>query len=542
MSYILLPNDGIPIPHEIIKQITEQPEFNTLPFARLIIHLSTNLTKSCKIILNNKMIVSPYRSGIIANGKKLPPLDKPIGSSSNDIWIPRGELNKNTRPWFAPAVPVPGSPPPKPTAIELNTRPPPIVPISPIYVYPLSNPDPDETARREQATRLEKDTLSNWDFLQKQIEIKLNNIFFGNNDGVGDKWQNVVLRLPSSSQPSNPIADKLYKLKAKPSFDGKKIGGNWKTFSGTERYNPVTIPSDYNKPGNYLSLFTPLPPAGAPLDPTIRNNLPTPLPSPPKGINPHSKVKNYKFFVYPIYRKFHRVEHPDSPSRPYWPPLSWIASGDYAPPPPLSTFNLPSRSPPGSALAADGRAWFFTDPNFNDPELHININIDLDIKEIKKEAGETFDSKINEHKKQAAKPPPEGAMAKTKSFCQDNISNIADLGKDLAGIGPGKAYVDGSKIRDKKSIRDHQNIATRQTAIVKERNEFSRGLWMCGGKKTKRKKKRKKRKTLKLKNKRQKKKKKTSRKKSIQKGGNKIKKKSEKIKAMQKKISKINLL
>ena len=101
----------------------------------------------------------------------------------------------------------------------------------------------------------------------------------------------------------------------------------------------------------------------------------------------------------------------------------------------------------------------------------------MDIKEIKKEAGETFDSKINEHKKQAAKPPPEGAMAKTKSFCQDNISNIADLGKDLAGIGPGKAYVDGSKIRDKKSIRDHQNIATRQTAIVKERNEFSEA---CG--------------------------------------------------------------
>ena len=424
MSYILLPNDGIPIPHEIIKQITDQPEFNSLPFARLVIHLKTNLTKNCKIILNNKMIVSPYRSGIIASGKKLPPLDKPIGSSSNDIWIPRGELNKNTRPWFAPAVPVPGAPPPAPTAAELNARPPPNISDSPLYLYPLSNPDPDETARREQAKQLEKNILNNWNFLEKEIEKKLNNIFFGNVDASGDKWQNVVLRLPSPSQPSNPISDKLYKLKSKPVFDAKKIGGNWKTFSGTDRYNPITIPSDYGKPGNYLSSFTPPPPAGAPPDPTIRNNLPTPLPSPPKGINPHSKVKNYKFFVYPIYRKFHRVEHPDSPSRPYWPPLSWIASGDYAPPPPLSTFNLPSRSPPGPALGADGRAWFFTDPNFNDPELHININIDLDIKEIKKEAGETFDSKINEHKKQPAKPPPQGVMAKTKSFCQNNISNI----------------------------------------------------------------------------------------------------------------------
>ena len=45
MPYALLPNEGISIPHETLKQLTDQPEFANLPFARLIIHLQTNLTR-----------------------------------------------------------------------------------------------------------------------------------------------------------------------------------------------------------------------------------------------------------------------------------------------------------------------------------------------------------------------------------------------------------------------------------------------------------------------------------------------------------------
>ena len=501
MPYTLLPNEGTSIPHETLKQITDQPEFANLPFARLIIHLQTNLTRNCRIILNNSLIKSPYKTPNPKPNKKFPPRDKPIGANRNDIWIPRSVLNTNTGPpWRITVVPAPVEPPQRPTTAQLIARPSPIPPTTPMYAYPLLNPDVDLNRRREQAEQLEKDVLVHWEFLEKQIEIKLNQIFFGNKDGSGDDWQKLSLRLPSPSQPNNTQADKLYKLKKKPSFKGQG-GSNWKTFTGTEKYNPITIPSDYVPPvaigGSYLSDLI----AAGP-------NLPTPMPQQPDGINPHSKVRPFKFFIYPIYRRFHRMRHPQPPPgggphpKPYWPPLCYIAPGGIAPPPPLSAVPLPPYPPILAGVGGDGRANILTaGAGFQQEELHININIKLDVKEVKLKPGENMESKMEALKKIPNNPPPKGVNAKTKSFCNNNLGNLVDVTKEITGTTPGKNTIDATKQRRRKSERDHQNLVTAPAAIQRERAAFARGIWQCGGKrkKTQRKKNKRKNKTIKRK-------------------------------------------
>ena len=77
-------------------------------------------------------------------------------------------------------------------------------------------------------------------FLEKQIEFKLNNIFFGNKEGTGEGWKNVLLKLPSPSQPSNTAAGKLYKLLLKPTFKGKGVN-NWRVDPNISAH-PITSP------------------------------------------------------------------------------------------------------------------------------------------------------------------------------------------------------------------------------------------------------------------------------------------------------------
>ena len=149
MPMILLPNDPSVhpvIPQEVLKQLTDH--FKDLPFARLIIHLTTNKTGECTIILNNSLIkytdaedkLRAMKYPEIKSGKPLPrPRDKPIGANRNDIWIPRAPLITPTRLWNAP-IPVRGAQPARPTQADFDARPAPIAPTTSMYVYESGKP------------------------------------------------------------------------------------------------------------------------------------------------------------------------------------------------------------------------------------------------------------------------------------------------------------------------------------------------------------------------------------------------------------------
>jgi len=509
---ILLPNDPAlhPVmPQEVLKQLTDH--FSDLPFARLIIHLTTNKTGECIIILNNSLISSPYKNPKPISGKPLPPRDKPIGQQySNDIWIPRAPLNNNTRPWNPPVIPVRGAPPPRPTSEELNARPPPIAPTMSMYVYPLQNPDTNLNERRKQAAQEEKDVLEHWDFLEKQIVFKLNNIFFGNKEGTGEKWKNVLLKLPSPSQPSNIAASKLYKLLLKPTFKGKGVN-NWRVDHNISAH-PITSP--------------PITGAQSYLDKLNTNTvLPNPLPIPDKGINSYKMVKPYKFFIYPIPRRFLYTSHPPAgtASRPYWPPLcniipkypvgAPVVAVNAAllppwPPPPIGfAVNPPLIIPALPSNPNSGKASLLT--AYDDLELHINIKLKLEVDEINLE-GDDIDSKIIKLKKIPIKETGKDIHSKTKAFCGDIMKKSKSLIEEKYGSSS-KKFKKAGDLRKRNFNRDlERDIGTpaEGTTLNRGITAFNRGMWICGGRKTKKKRRKKNRKTKKKRRKNRKTKKK----------------------------------
>ena len=496
MPMILLPNDPAVhpvIPQRTLKQLTDH--FKDLPFARLIIHLTTNKTGECTIILNNSLISSPYKQQKIISGKPLPPLDKPIGANRNDIWIPRAPLITPTRPWNAPAIPVRGAPPARPTPVELNARPPPISPNTSMYVYPLQNPPADATELRRQAEQEEKDVLEHWNFLEKQIEFKLNNIFFGNKEGTGEGWKNVLLKLPSPSQPSNTAAGKLYKLLLKPTFKGKGVN-NWRVDPNISAH-PITSPKAPT--AGAQSYFDQL---------NAQHPLPNPLPIPDKGINTYSRVKPYKFFIYPIPRRFHYTNHQALQIRPYWPPLCDIIPQPGAPVVPVNAALLPPfpPAPIGPAVAPPliipaavppnphtGKASLLT--AYGDMELHINIKLKLDVEEIKLE-GDDIDSKIRKLKKIPIKETGKDIYSKTKRFCGDIMKKSKSLVEEKYGSGS-KKFKEAGKLRQRnidRNIISEIGTPAEGTALNRERTSFNGGMWLCGGRRTRRKRTRRKRK------------------------------------------------
>ena len=494
MSMILLPNEPAVhpvIPQKVLKQLTDH--FRDLPFARLIIHLTTNKTGDCTIILNNSLIDSPYKKQKIISGKPLPPLDKPIGANRNDIWIPRAPLIIPPRPWYAPVIPVAGAPPARPTPLELNNRPVPIAPTTSMYVYPLQNPPADATELRRHAVLEEKDVLNHWDFLEKQIVFKLNNIFFGNKEGVGEDWKKVLLNLPSPSQPSNTADNKLYKLLLKPTFKGKGVN-NWRidpNISAHPITSPKAVPVSYFDQLNALPAALPVPPA--------------PLLIPDKGINTYSTVKPYKFFVYPIPRRFHYTNHQALPIRPYWPPLCDIIPQPGAPAVPVNAALLPPFPPPpiGPAVAPPliiptvppnphgGKASLLT--AYGDMELHINIKLKLEVEEIKLE-GRDIDSEIIKLKKIHIEETGEGIYSKTKRFCGDIMKKTKSLINEK--YGPGNKNFKRAAISSRRNIdRDlERDLGTQAegTTLNRATNQFNAGTWLCGGRRTRKKKNRKK--------------------------------------------------
>ena len=504
MSMILLPNDPAVhpvIPQEVLKQLTDQSVFSDLPFARLIIHLTTNKTEKCSIILNNSLISSPYKSPYIniESGKRLPPLDKPIGANRTDIWIPRAPLIRPPRPWHAPVIPVRGAPPPRPTQAEFDARPVPIAPTTSMYVYPLKNPEQipaappaanaaATTRRREQAEQEEKDVLKHWDFLKKQIEYKLHNIFFGNKEGTGEEWKKVLLKLPSPSQPSNTAVSKLYKLSLKPTFKGKGVH-NWRVDPNISAH-PITSPKP--PPAGQQSYFDQL------------NNvalLPNPLPIPDEGINPYSTVKPYKFFIYPTPRRFLYTSHQALPNRPYWPPLCNIVPQPGAP---INVAHLPPWATPPIGLAVNppliipaavapappnphqGKASLLT--AYDDMELHINIKLKLEVEEIKLE-GRDIDSEIRKLKKIPIKETGKDIHSKTQAFCGDVMKKSKSLVEEKYGPGS-KKFKRAANLRKRNFDRDLQrDIGTpaEGTTLNRGTTAFNRGMWICGGRKKRRK-------------------------------------------------------
>jgi len=522
---ILLPNDPAlhpVIPQEVLKQLTDH--FSDLPFARLIIHLTTNKTGECIIILNNSLISSPYKKPKPISGKPLPPLDKPVGQQyRNDIWIPRAPLNNNTRPWN-PVIPVRGAPPPRPTPEELNARPPPIVPTTPMYVYPLQNPDTDLNERRKQAKQEEKDVLEHWDFLEKQIVFKLNNIFFDNKEGSGEKWKNVLLKLPSPSNPGNAAASKLYKLLLKPTFKGNGLN-NWRVAPNISAH-PITSPPTTDTESYLDQLNTNI-------------VLPNPLPIPDKGINPYKTVKPYKFFIYPIPRRFHYASHQPLPNRPYWPPLcNIIPQQPIGPPVPIRALHLPPWQPPiGGAVNPpliiptappnpnSGKASLLT--AYDDLELHINIKLKLEVEEINLE-GDDIDSKIIKFNKIPIKETGKDIHSKTKAFCGDILKKSKSLIEEKYGSGI-KKFKNAVNLRKRKSDRDLERdigTPTEDIALNREKTTFNRGMWICGGRRKSRRKKRRKKRTRKRRKKNRKKRTRKRRKKNRKKGTRKRRKRN----------------
>ena len=509
MSMILLPtNDPTVhpvIPQEVLKQLTDQSVFSDLPFARLIIHLTTNKTGECIIILNNSLISSPYKSPYlnIESGKRLPPLDKPIGANRTDIWIPRAPLRIPPRPWHAPVIPVRGAPPPRPTQAQFDARPPPIVPTTSMYVYPLQNPvqipvagppaavAAATTRRREQAEQEEKDVLEHWNFLEKQIEFKLNNIFFGNKEGTGEEWKNVLLKLPSPSQPSNTADNKLYKLSLKPTFKGKGVN-NWRVDPNISAH-PITSPKP--PPAGQQSYFDQL---------NAAVNLPNPLPIPDEGINDYAMVKPYKFFIYPTPRRFIFAIHQALPNRPYWPPLCNIIPQPGVPmnvaflppfpPPPIGPAVAPPLIIPVAVAPAPpnphtGKASLLT--AYDDLELHINIKLKLEVEEIKLE-GDDIDSKIRKIKKIPIKETGKDIDSKTQAFCSNIMKKSKSLVEEKYGSGS-KKFKMAANLR-KRNFERNLGTPAEGTTLNRGTKAFNKGMWICGGRRTRRKRTRRKRK------------------------------------------------
>jgi len=517
MPMILLPNDPTVhpvIPQEVLKQLTDH--FSDLPFARLIIHLTTNKTGECTIILNNSLISSPYKKPKPISGKPLPPLDKPIGANRNDIWIPRAPLITPPIPWNAPVIPVRGAQPARPTPVELNNRPAPRAPTTSMYVYPLQNPAVDATELRRQAEQEEKDVLEHWDFIEKQIVFKLNNIFFGNKNAKGEEWKKVLLKLPSPSQPSNTAASKLYKLSLKPTFKGKGVN-NWRVDPNISAH-PITSPKPPPVPlQSYFNQLNVLP--ALPV-------LPVPLLIPDKGINTYSTVKPYKFFIYPIPRRFHYTTHPILPIRPYWPPLCDIIPQPGVPVVPVNAALLPPFPPPPIGPPLPFAAPIILAPNphqgkaslltaYGDMELHINIKLKLEVEEIKLE-GRDIDSEIRKLKKIPIKETGKDIYSKTKRFCGDIMKKTKSLFEEKYGSGS-KKFKSAANLR-KINFERNLGTPTEGTALNRERTSFNGGMWICGGRRTRRKRTRRKRKKNRKKGTRRKRKKKNRKKGTRRKG------------------------
>ena len=225
--------------------------------------------------------------------------------------------------------------------------------------------------------------------------------------------------------------------------------------------------------------------------------LPNPLPIPDKGINTYSRVKPYKFFIYPIPRRFHYTNHQALPLRPYWPPLCDIIP--QLPAVPVNAALLPPFPPPpiGPAVAPPliiptvppnphgGKASLLT--AYGDMELHINIKLKLEVEEINPEDSENI-------KLQKTSIKETDFHSKTKRFCGDIMTTTKSLVEEKYGSG-NKKFKRAGKLRQRNIDRNIiREIGTPEDGTAQNRatNQFNAGTWLCGGRRTRKKKNRKK--------------------------------------------------
>ena len=128
-------------------------------------------------------------------------------------------------------------------------------------------------------------------------------------------------------------------------------------------------------------------------------------------------------------------------------------------------------------------------------ELHINIKLKLDVEEIKLE-GDDIDSKIRKLKKIPIKETGKDIYSKTKRFCGDIMKKSKSLVEEKYGSGS-KKFKEAGKLRQRnidRNIISEIGTPAEGTALNRERTSFNGGMWLCGGRRTRRKRTRRKRK------------------------------------------------